>query len=131
MAEHHNREFQRYMTTTSEQLAKFWAGLLRTSFGQRLLVVHPSLRELTIDDFAVTVPLTIHGDAAPYGKRRSALFVQWGSLLGVHVTLSIRHFDPRAIASISTWVRENRYEVSSPECYWCLRNKHHRNPENL
>ena len=60
----------------------FWMGFLETPYGQRLLRLHPRLRGKTIDELAYLVPLIVHGDAVPVTKKKSAVFTQWGSLIG-------------------------------------------------
>jgi hypothetical protein len=83
MAEHFLKEFEQYVSTTPAQLASFWQCFFKTRYGSRFRDSHPSLRLLDIDDLAHVVPLALHGDAAPYSKKRSALFIQWGALLGI------------------------------------------------
>ena len=82
LAEHYTKEFELYMSAAPDRLADFWQGFLKTSYGAKMRRSHPVLCTLTIDELAFCVPLIVHGDAAPFSKRRSALFVQWGALLG-------------------------------------------------
>ncbi len=82
LAEHYVQEFELYLAAAPSRLAEFWKGFLRTRYGARLRATHPTLSKLNIEELARCVPLTLHGDAAPYTKKRSALFVQWASLLG-------------------------------------------------
>jgi hypothetical protein len=81
LAVNHRRQFLQYMASTQRELADFWEGLLRSPYGVRLRA-HPHIRGLNIEDLSLCIPLTVHGDAAPYGKRRSTLLVQWGPFLG-------------------------------------------------
>ena len=81
LAVNHRRQFLQYMASTQRELADFWEGLLRSPYGVRLRA-HPHIRGLNIEDLSLCIPLTVHGDAAPYGKRRSTLLVQWGPVLG-------------------------------------------------
>ena len=82
LAEHYSREFELYMAAESAGLSVFWRNFLTTDYGARLRSRHVVLRDLDITDLAWCIPLVLHGDAAPYSKKRSALFVQWGALLG-------------------------------------------------
>ena len=59
--------------------------LLENKVGRHLLICIPSLRGKTPQDLRCTVPLIIHGDAVPYAKKQSAMFGQWGSLLGPNI----------------------------------------------
>jgi hypothetical protein len=59
-------------------LLKFWSSFLATPYGR----LHPRLNGKTPEELSYTIPLVLHGDAVPYAHRSSAVFVQWGSLLG-------------------------------------------------
>ena len=64
----------------TEKLLAFWTSFLRTPYGQ----CHPHLTGKTAQQLQYCLPLILHGDACPYAHRSSALFVQWGSLIGMH-----------------------------------------------
>ena len=77
--------FGRCMGASPAALVKFWTSFLKTRYGRHLLICIPSLRGKTPQDLRCTVPLIIHGDAVPYAKKQSAMFGQWGSLLGPNI----------------------------------------------
>ncbi len=85
MATHFNKEFHMYVASPPEKLAAFWQTFLRSDYGRRLAGTHPAVLGRCIDDLAYLIPIVLHGDAAPFSKKKSAMFVQWGSLLGLQV----------------------------------------------
>ena len=60
----------------------FWSGFLETPYGRRLARSHPAVRGKTMAELSYLVPLIVHGDAVPITKKKSAVFAQWGSLIG-------------------------------------------------
>ena len=68
--------FELHLGATVAKVMAFWAKFLVTPYGQyRFPGKSP-------EDLQRCIPLVLHGDAAPYSRKQSALFAQWGSLLG-------------------------------------------------
>ena len=78
----HNRSrWGRMFYAYKEQIEEFWTGLFSQPDGQDFKQLHPILRGKTPEQLRTTIPIIVHEDAAPYGKKRSVQLLQWGPLL--------------------------------------------------
>ena len=55
--------------------------MFSTEDGQRFKNLHPTLRLQQPEQLHASIPIVVHEDAAPYGKKRSVNVLQWGPLL--------------------------------------------------
>ena len=63
------------------RLEQFWRSLFDSEDGREFKRLHPGLRDEDPEHLQTSIPLVIHEDAAPYGKKRSVNVLQWGPLL--------------------------------------------------
>ena len=59
----------------------FWRGLFDSLDGREFKDLHPSLQGKTPEQLNTTIPIVVHEDSAPYGKKRSVNVLQWGPLI--------------------------------------------------
>jgi hypothetical protein len=76
------QQFILHMGAEPERLQAFWTKFLATDYGKTCAITMNCLRGKTPADLDHCVPCIVHGDACPVSKKKSALFCQWGSLLG-------------------------------------------------
>ena len=62
-------------------LKRFWETLFTSDEGREFKNLHPTLRLKQPEQLHTSIPIVVHEDAAPYGKKRSVLVLQWGPLL--------------------------------------------------
>ena len=62
-------------------LKSFWTSLFASEDGREFKALHPSLRAKDPEQLQTSIPIVVHEDAAPYGKKRSVNVVQWGPLI--------------------------------------------------
>ena len=74
--------FEVHLRAGPQKLERFWKQFLRTEYGKQAADRLPTLRGKSAQDLDHCIPLIIHGDACPVTKKRSAMFAQWGGLLG-------------------------------------------------
>lgn len=79
--------FEHHLGANPTKVKDFWRQFLSTPYGVELHQSHPAIRGKTPDELSHCLPLLLHADAAPYAKKKSAVFVQWGSLLGLRHTM--------------------------------------------
>lgn len=71
-----------YFGAEPSQLRKFWTQFLGTAYGREAADKLPALRNKAPSELDHCIPLIVHGDGCPVTKKSSAMFVQWGGLLG-------------------------------------------------
>ena len=75
----HNRaKFGQIFTADPVALKKCWRSLFASEDGREFQQLHPGLRNKSPEDLQTSIPIVIHEDAAPYGKKRSVNVLQWG-----------------------------------------------------
>ena len=57
-----------------------WRGLFDSEDGREFQELHPGLKDRSPEDLQTTIPIVVHEDDAPYGKKRSLKCLQWGPL---------------------------------------------------
>ena len=62
-------------------LKRFWESLFASEDGREFKDLHPTLRAKDPEQLQTSIPIVVHEDAAPYGKKRSVNVLQWGPLL--------------------------------------------------
>ena len=78
----HNRaKFGQVFSADPVALRKFWRSLFASEDGREFQQLHPGLRNKSPEDLQTSIPIVIHEDAAPYGKKRSVHVFQWPPLL--------------------------------------------------
>ena len=74
--------FSRVLGADKSRLEAFWRNLFASPEGQAYKSLHPILRNKTVEELSSTIPVTLHEDAGPYAKGKSANSLSWQSLLG-------------------------------------------------
>ena len=74
--------FSRVMGADKSRLEAFWRNLFASPEGQQYKSIHPVLRNKTVEELSSTIPITLHEDAGPYAKGKSANSLSWQPLLG-------------------------------------------------
>jgi hypothetical protein len=69
-----------------DKLEVFWKGFLQTEHGEEAARSVPALQGKSPKQLNHCLPLIVHGDGVPVTHKKSAVFVQWGSLLGPQST---------------------------------------------
>ena len=64
-------KFHKIFGTNKAELKAFWESLFSTEEGREFKELHPALRLQQPEDLKTTIPIVVHEDAAPYGKKRS------------------------------------------------------------
>ena len=59
----------------------FWESFFGSEDGREFKSLHPSLRDKDPEALKNSIPIVIHEDAAPYGKKKSVMCFQWGPLI--------------------------------------------------
>ena len=80
--DHYPAVFQTRFGATPENTKAFWQGFFGRPENAEAIAVHPALSGKTPDDLTYCIPCTLHQDAGPYSKRRSAECISFSSLLG-------------------------------------------------
>ena len=78
IARRYPESFREHFGADPSGVRQFWEKFLPTPYGR----LHPALADKSADDLSHCLPLVLHGDGIPYAHRKSAVFVQFGSLLG-------------------------------------------------
>jgi len=78
---HRRTQFGRICVASRRIIKRSWEGLFASPDGRDFKQLHPSLKDKTPDQLATSIPIVIHEDAAPYGKKRSVSVLQWGPLI--------------------------------------------------
>ena len=76
LARRYPEAFRMHLGADVNKTLPFWTKFLATSYGQHRFPGRVPT------DMQYCLPLVVHGDAVPVTRRLSALFAQWGSLLG-------------------------------------------------
>ena len=77
---YNRRKFAHIFGANKTKLKSFWSGLFRTNEGKHFKALHPILKDKGLEELQTYIPIIVHEDAAPYGKKRSVNVVQWGPL---------------------------------------------------
>ena len=83
---------KRHLGADPTELLKFWTEFVKTPHGKLMCRSHPALKDKSPSELDHVIPLVAHGDGAPFSKKLSAMFVQWGSLLVTGAEPDIRFF---------------------------------------
>ena len=75
------RKFSQIFGAGRTALKSFWTSLFASEDGREFKALPPSLRAKDPEELQPSIPIVVHEDAAPYGKKRSVNVVQWGPLL--------------------------------------------------
>ena len=75
--------FRIHMGADAGLCTQFWETFLTTEYGVHVHHHHPIIKNKTAAQLCHCIPLVLHGDAVPYSKKKSALLIQWGSLIGL------------------------------------------------
>ena len=68
----HNRlKFGQIFSADTVRLKEFWRSLFSSDDGREFKQLHPVFRNVSPEDLQSSIPIVIHEDAAPYGKKRS------------------------------------------------------------
>ena len=78
---HNRRRWGRIFSANKELLKDFWTDLFAQPDGEDFKNLHPILRGKTPEELQTTIPIIVHEDAAPYGKKRGVQLLQWGPLI--------------------------------------------------
>ena len=74
--------FYRVMGASKPLLKKFWEDFFSTPDGAEYKLLHPILKDRTIESLASTVPCSLHEDAGPFTKDKSANSLTWKPMFG-------------------------------------------------
>ena len=74
--------FSRVMGADKSRLEACWRNLFASPEGQQYKSIHPVLRNKTVEELSSTIPVTLHEDAGPYAKGKSANSLSWQPLIG-------------------------------------------------
>ena len=74
--------FKLHFGAEPERLEHFWGKFLLTAYGREASTKLAALRGKSPPELDHCIPLIVHGDGCPVTKKLSALFVQWGGMLG-------------------------------------------------
>ena len=66
---------------TLQKLRSFWTEFYNRPDTRAWAEQHPSLAGRSVADLVCTIPCSLHCDAGPITKRKSATVVSWASLL--------------------------------------------------
>lgn len=89
------QEFEIHFGAKPEELERFWTQFLQTPYGKTASCRIEALRGKTAQQLDHCIPLIVHGDGCPITHKKSALFVQWGGLLGTRSIKITRLFGTR------------------------------------
>ena len=79
--DHYPSAFRLRLGADTEKVKSFWQGFYGRPENEEAISLHPSLIGKTPDDLATCIPCTLHQDAGPYSKRKSAECISFSSLL--------------------------------------------------
>jgi hypothetical protein len=78
IARDHPAAFKAHLGADVDKLLQFWTAFLETPYGRHRFA------DRTPSSLTHCIPMILHGDAVPVTRKQSALFAQWGSLIGRH-----------------------------------------------
>ena len=81
MIHKYSNNFHGVMGADKVRLRSFWEDFFRSPVGRQYRDHHKFLRGKTPSDLETTIPCSLHQDAGPYSKGKSASCVSWSSLL--------------------------------------------------
>ena len=75
-------QFRSRLGAEPEKVRSFWRDFLARPQTQQWAAAHPFLAGKSVADLVCTIPCTVHVDAGPITKRKSATCLSWTSLIG-------------------------------------------------
>ena len=81
MFRHHPDEFKKCIGADSAKLRTFWSIFLQRPECRSWADAHPGLAGKSAGDLVTTIPCSIHADAGPATKSKSATCISWSSLV--------------------------------------------------
>ena len=75
------RKFGQIFGADRATLRFVWRSLCASDDGSKFRDLHPTLRGKGPEQLQTSIPIIVHEDAAPYGKKRSVNVLQWDPLL--------------------------------------------------
>ena len=78
---HNRRNFGQIFGADRATIKEFWGALFASDDGRKFQGLHPTSWAKDPEQLQTSIPIIVHEDAPPYGKKRSVNVLQWGCLL--------------------------------------------------